>query len=443
MQVRRTFATCLLLGSLVGPLRAASPEASSEKRRDNAVTRWNEVAIGVFPREPGPILDGRAFAILHVALHDAVNGVERRYQPYTADLSSPGASVDAAVAAAARDVMVVLSPSHQDTVEKAYAEALDAIPSGPAKDSGVALGQQAAKANLERRAADGVPNGPWPPQTGPITQPVYVPNGRPGDYAFTPPFDEPPLGPIALFPGWGRLKPFVVDLAEHRAPGPDELGSAAYARDLNHLKAIGSLESTTRTADQTEIAKFWFEPAGTWQQIANSVLRQSGADTWRAARTLALMSLAVADADIVVFEAKYRFRFWRPYTAIRRADEDGNPRTEPDKKWLPLLWTPPEVSPPLFLIPPIPEYPSAASITSSAAAEVLGRLLGDRHSFEATSETLPGVTRRFRSVSQAARETRWSRVYGGIHFVRAIEDSNELGKRIGRSVSRMLPRVER
>lgn len=442
MQARATFATCLFLGSLLVSGRAGSADDKPDGR-GNAVTHWSTLASGLFPKEPGPIVDGRAFAILHVAIHDAVNGVQRRYRPYTADLSSPGASLDAAVAAAARDVMVALAPSHQETVEKEYTEALAAIPDGPAKDAGVALGWQAAKANLERRAGDGIPAGPWPPQTGPVTQPVYVPNGKPGDYAFTPPFDQPPLGPIALFPGWGRLKPFAIDLADHRAPGPDELGSPKYARDLNHVKAIGSLESKTRTEDQTEIARFWFEPAGIWNQIANTVIRKSDADAWRSARVLALMSLAVADAEIVVFEAKYRFRFWRPYTAIRRADEDGNPRTEPDKEWLPLLWTPPEVSPPLFLIPPIPEYPSAASITSAAAAEVLSRTLGDRHDFEAIGETLPGATRRFKAVSQAARETRWSRVYGGIHFVDAIEDGHQLGKGIGRTVSRMLPRVDR
>jgi hypothetical protein len=155
------------------------------------------------------------------------------------------------------------------------------------------------------------------------------------------------------------------------------------------------------------------------------------------------MAFAVADAEIVVFEAKYRFRFWRPYTAIRRAGEDGNPETTPDPDWLPLLWPEPGEVPPRFLIPPVPEYPSAAAISSSAAAEVLKRHLGDRHSFEATSTTLPGVTRCFTSFSEAAREARLSRVYGGIHFVRAIRDGHEEGRRIGRVVSRALSPVRR
>jgi hypothetical protein len=443
MRLRRTFATCLIVSCLFGSALAARPGADAEVTGGNAVLRWQAVAIGILPAEPGPILDARAFAILHAAIHDAVNGVERRYRPYTADLSSPGASVDAAVAAAARAVLAAQAPSHRADIEKQYARALAAIPDGPAKAAGVALGQASANANLEKRAGDGVPVVPFPPREGPITRPVYVPNGRPGDYAFTPPFDRPPMGPIALFPGWGQLKPFAVDLDAHRARGPDDLRGTAYARDLNRLKSIGSLHSKTRTADQTQIAFFWFEPLATWNQIASSVIAQRGLDPWRAARVLALMSFAVVDAEIVVVDAKYRFRFWRPYTAIRRADEDGNPLTEPDAQWLPLLSPTPGENPPRFFIPPIPEYPSAAAICSSAAAEVLIRTVGDRHHFEATSETLPGVSRRFDRISDAAKEARWSRVFGGIHFVHAIEDGDELGRGIGRAVARLLPPVSR
>jgi hypothetical protein len=409
----------------------------------DAVTHWSEIANGILPAEPGPILDARAFAILHAAIHDAVNSIERRYQPYTADLSSPGASLGAAVAAAARDVLVAHAPSHRTTIEKEYASGLGAVPDGPAKTAGVKLGQACAKANLDRRAGDGITAGPFPPREGPITQPPYVPNGRPGDYAFTPPFDQPPMGPIALLPGFGRLKPFAVDLANHRFRGPDDLRSPAYASDLNYLKSVGALHSKSRTPDQTAIALFWFEPLATWNQIAVAAIRHSDLDPWRAARVLALMSFAVVDAGIAVFDAKYRFRSWRPYTAIRRADEDGNPRTAPDREWLPLLSPNPHESPPRFFIPPIPEYPSAAAICSSAAAEVLIRTLGDKHDLQGSSETLPGTTRRWKSFSEAAHETRWSRVYGGIHFRHAIEDGRLQGESIGRTIARMLPPVAR
>jgi hypothetical protein len=235
----------------------------------------------------------------------------------------------------------------------------------------------------------------------------------------------------------------MVDRSEHTFPGPDPLDSRRYAKDLDRLKSIGRLDSPTRTADQTEIARFWFEPLDTWNRIAHTVIDGMELDPWKSARIMALMAFAVADADIVVFEAKYKFRFWRPYTAIRRADEDGNRATAPDPEWIPLLWPGPDEDPPRFLIPPIPEYPSSAAIVAGAAAEVLICSLGDRHRFEATSTPLPGVTRRFTRLSDAAKEARWSRVYGGIHFVRAIEDGHEEGRHIGRAVYRQLPPARR
>lgn len=424
-------------------LGRAAPQAGKEPSHTaNAVIHWSTIATKLMV-DPGPVIDSRAFAILHAAMHDAVNGVERRYEPYTADLSSPGASLDAAVATAARDVLLALSPSQRDKIEAEYVAALSAIPDGQAEVRGVALGRKSAQANLERRAGDGIPAGAWPPQEGPITKPVYAPTGKPGDYDFTPPFDAPPLGPVALFPGWGRLTPFGIDLAKHRAPGPDALRSRDYAHDLDSLKSVGSLHSRTRTADQTETAFFWFEEFQTWNEIANKVIRRNKVDPWGAARILALMHFAIADAGIACFEAKYHFRFWRPYTAIRRADEDGNRHTKADKNWLPLLWTAPDVIPPTFFIPPIPDYPSAAATISAAAAEVLIRNLGDRQHFEATSPTLPGVTRRFDSFTEAAKENGMSRAYGGIHFFRAVKDGYRLGKGVGRDVSRLLPQAHR
>jgi hypothetical protein len=417
----------------------AAPVAAQKPHRDgNAVTRWTAIANDLMV-DPGPVIDSRAFAILHAAIHDAVNGVERRYRPYTVDVLVPGASLDAAVAAAARDVLVALSPSTRAAIEAEYAAALAAVPEGAAKTKGVALGRRCARANLDRRASDKVPVGPWPPAEGPITRPVYVPTGKPGDYDFTPPFDAAPLGPIALFPGWGRLKPFAADPRRHRLDGPDALRSERYAGDLNEIKSLGRLHSSIRTPEQTEIARFWFEEAPTWNRIANSVVRRKKLDPWRSARVLALMHFAVADAGIACFEAKYRFRTWRPYTAIRRAGEDGNPETHADTRWLPLLWPEPGVVPPTFLIPPIPEYPSAAAVISAATAEVLTRHLGDHVSFEATSLTLPGVTRRFSSFTEAAKESGVSRIYGGIHFRHAVDDGFRLGKGIGGEVSGLLP----
>jgi hypothetical protein len=435
---RAWFCTIVLI--VAGGVTA--PAARIPKERGNAVLHWNRIATEILPVEAGPVIDSRALAILQAAVHDAVNGIDRRYEPYTADLASPGASLEAAVASAAREVLNALAPGQRNRIEQEYVKALADVPDGPPEEQGVALGQQAARANLERRAADGIVPGPWPPREGPITEPVYVPTGKPGDYDFTPPFDAPPLGPIALFPGWGRLTPFVIDLARHRLEGPDPLHSKRYARDLNYLKSVGRLDSTTRTADQTATSHFWFEADAIWQDIARTVIARHDLNPWRAARILALMNFALVDSGIACLDAKYKFRFWRPYTAIRRAGEDGNDRTEADPDWLPLLWTPPD-QPPKFFIPPIPDYRSAAADVSAAAAEVLTVHLGDRVRFEATSATLPGVTRRFKSFSHAAHEAGMSRVYGGIHFLHAVEDGLAHGKGIGRVVSRKLPPADR
>jgi hypothetical protein len=424
-------------GPAVHPADARHPDPGS------AVLRWSRLATEIFPVEIGPIIDSRAMAILHAAIHDAVNGVERRYEPYAADLSAPGASVDAAIASAAHDVMIALVPSQRERIEQEYLGALAGVPDGPAREGGVRLGQQAARANLDRRSDDGLVPGPWPPHHGPITEPVYVPTGKPGDYDFTPPFDAPPLGPMALFPGLGRLKPFVIDVAHHRLEGPHPLGSRRYARDLAFVASVGSLTSTTRTPDQTNTAFFWFEPFAIWNAIAHDAIRRHGLDEWQSARVLALVNFAMIDGGIACFHAKYHFRFWRPYTAIRRGDEDDNPATGPDPHWLPLLWPSPDRMPPAFLIPPIPDYPSAAAVTSAAAAEVLRAQFGDRERFSATSATLPGITRAFTGFTQAAREAGMSRVYGGIHFLHAVDDGFEQGRSIGRVVNRALPLARR
>jgi hypothetical protein len=426
--------------AVVGSVAGTAPEGGRE--RGNAVLHWNRIATEIFPIEVGPVVDSRAMAILHAAIHDAVNGIVRRYEPYTADVLLPGASLEAAVATAAHDVMVAMAPGQAQRIAQEYAAALANVDDGPAKDSGVSLGHEAARANLARRADDGIAPGPWPPQEGPITEPVYSPTGAPGDYDFTPPFDAPPLGPVALFPGFGRLAPFAIDLARHRPAGPDPLRSSRYARDVNLVKSLGSLTSVTRKPDQTATAFFWFEPFAIWNDIARTVIRRHQLDPWRAARVLALMNFAMADSEIAGFDAKYRFRFWRPYTAIRRAAEDGNDATDEDVEWLPLLWTPADM-PPTFVIPPIPDYPSAAAVTSAAAAEVLTVHLGRHTRFDATSVTLPGAVRRFRNFRHAAHEAGWSRVFGGIHFVHAVEDGFKQGTGIGRDVSRLLPRAHR
>jgi membrane-associated phospholipid phosphatase len=194
------------------------------------------------------------------------------------------------------------------------------------------------------------------------------------------------------------------------------------------VTAIGDINSTVRTPEQSEIARFWYEdsPLG-WNRIANTAVRQRELDPWSAARTLALVNFAMADGFIAGFEAKYRFRFWRPVTAIRAAESDDNPLTKADQAWRPFLDT-----------PPVPDYPSTHTVLGWAAAEVLIQLLGDRMQYTADSLTLPGVTRQFKAFSAAAEENGLSRLYAGIHFRHAVKDGTRQGRSVGRAVAEAL-----
>jgi hypothetical protein len=336
-----------------------------------------------------------------------------------ADLRAPGASVDAAVAAAAHDVLVIVSPSQKANLDAAYIAALASIPDGSDKTDGISIGQRAAQINLDNRSKDGA---------AAASQPVYIPTKQPGDYDFTPP------STIALLPSWGKVQTWGIVLANHQVRGPDPLASAQYARDFNFLKNIGAVGSTLRTAEQTEIAFFWAEGApAKWNRIANSVIVKKKLDPWEAARVLALVNFASADSFIASFDAKYRFRFWRPSTAIQRGDEDGNTKTIGDPAWLPLFSAAP------YLQPPIPDYPSNHTVVGAAAAAVLQHFFGEHVHFDTTSTSLPNVTRSFDGFNEAAIENGLSRAYAGIHFLRAISDGYWQGRGIGLAIAKLLP----
>ena len=399
----------------------AEPLRTTQGGQGNAVTHWNAIAEAAFTPTQGtnPMDQSRTLAIFHAAIHDALNAIQRRFESYTPGLTpAPRANIDAAVAAAAHDVLIALLPSQAALVESAYAEALAAISAGPAKAGGIATGRAAALATLTRRQGDGASE---------ATEPVYVPRTGPGEYQFTPPFD------FAAQPGWGSVRPFVIDLSEHVLEGPLPLSSVKHAQDQAYVKAIGDINSTRRTPEQSEIAAFWYEdsPLG-WNRIANTVVRQRGLDPWEAARTFALVHFAMADGFIAGFEAKYRFRFWRPVTAIHNAAADRNPLTSPDPAWQPFLIT-----------PPVPDYPSTHTVLGWAAAEVLIEVLGDRQRFTATSLTLPGVTRSYKRFSDAAEENGLSRIYAGIHFRHAVRAGRRQGRSIGQAVAEALKPIRR
>jgi hypothetical protein len=424
--VARLFGAAALAGLMAAPLTAfavpaqpaakESPRPHGHRPHDNAVLDWNAVVGEAFAPTQGtnPMAQSRTFAILHASIHDALNAIVPRYAPYTPGLpAAPEASVDAAVAAAAREVLAELLPEQAALVASAYDRTVAHVPDGPARAAGIATGRAAARATIERRRGD---------RADTASRPAYVPGPGAGDYRFTAPFD------FAAMPGWGRVEPFVVDLRQHALDGPQPTDGAAFARDLAEVKAIGHVASRTRTPEQTAIARFWYEdsPLG-WNRIANAVVRGRRLDAWDAARAFALVHFAMADGFIAGFDEKYRHRFLRPVTAIRAAATDGNPLTVADPSWEPLLVT-----------PPVPDYPSTHTVLGWAAAEVLIGLFGDRVRYDASSLTLPDVTRRYRSFSRAAEENGMSRLYAGIHFRHAVDAGRRQGRSVGQAVARAL-----
>ena len=426
----------LLTACLALILTASFPQSGAAAER---VANWNAVAVSATVRSGhNGVVQSRALAITQVAVHDALNAIERRYTPYALDgTTDPSAAPDAAVAAAAHDALVGLiavgalpfvgfgSATQQAAavafVNLQYAADLATIPDGPAKTRGVAVGQAAARAVLARRSSDGA-----------TTFVPYIPGTRPGDWQPTPnpsPFDPPAAGERlpAVLPGWGQVTPFVLRSSSQFEPDPPpSLDSRRYTRDYDEVMAIGEKSSVSRTPEQTQIARFWYEgSAAGWSRIARVVGEVRNLDSWQSARLLALINLAMADGFIAGMETKYTFNFWRPVTAIRAGDTDGNDDTIADPNWSSLLNS-----------PAIPDYTSTHSILGAAAAAVLRRFFDDDEvPFQTTSGApFAGITRAFQSFSEAARENGQSRIYAGIHFRSAVEEGIRQGSRIGRFV---------
>jgi hypothetical protein len=369
--------------------------------RADEVLRWNRVATDAAARaRTDPFTESRAFAILHLAVHDAVNSVDRRYATYGPALPAPkGASAEAAVAAAAHDTLVELFPPARDVFDVQLREALSAIAEGPARSAGVDVGRQAAARTLAARRDDGA--GRSVP---------FQPGREPGAYRPTPPDFTP-----AIMTQWGTLAPFVLRFAAQFRPlPPPAVGTPQAQADVDEVRKIGARAGSLRSDEQSEIARFWYENSTQgWNRIARSVAAERGLDLWEDARLLALLNVAMADGFIAAFEAKYHYAYWRPATAIREAGEPA---------WLSYLDT-----------PPVPDHPSAHAVVGAAAAAVLARCFeGDFLSFTATSgDPYPGLVRRFWSFSEAARENGASRVLAGIHFPTAVRAGLEQGDEVG------------
>jgi hypothetical protein len=372
----------------------------------DAVLDWNEVALArvVDARQPPP--DGaRTMAMVHIGMADAVNAVEQRYAPYALkDRAPAGVSAEAAAAAAAHTILMKLFPDQAQSIEAAYSASLAKIADGDAKTSGIALGRKAGSECLSMRAGDGtgVPN-------------TYRPRTAPGVYVST-------VLPVAS--EWAKVKPFVMsDSAQFRPGPPPALASAQWARDYNEIKSVGARQSATRTTEQTDIARFWIITGPpSWNPVVRSLAAAHRLSLVENARLFALVNMAAADALIAVFDAKYAYELWRPITAIRNGDIDGNDATSVDAGWFPLIDTPMH-----------PEYPCAHCISAGAVGEVLEAQFGKGEvpAITMVSPTAPGVTRRWTRISDYVEEVDNARIWGGIHYRNSTQVGETVGRRIG------------
>jgi hypothetical protein len=380
----------------------------------DAVLDWNAVlrdAIRV--DRTAPPRASRAMAIVNVAVFDAVNGTGGGFVPFPVGAAAPpGTAADAAAVEAAYTTLAALFPAQLATFDAARAASLGAIPDGTAETAGIAWGAAVAAAILELRADD---HSSDTPEYG-------APTGG-GWWAPTP-----PAFAAALLPNWPQVTPWCMKGgSDFRIGAPPFPTSAEYAEAFREVKRFGRADSFHRNGEQTEIALFWADGAGTetppghWLTIADGVSRDRELSLFDNARLFGLLSIALADAAIVSWDHKYAFSNWRPVTGIRLADQDGNPATLADPTWLPLIAT-----------PPFPSYSSGHSTFSGAASRVLEHFFGtDAIAFSTVSDGLPGVTRSFTSFSQAAEEAGQSRIYGGIHW----QFDNTVGLASGRRLA--------
>jgi hypothetical protein len=412
-----------------------------------AVTLWSKYVADTFDvARPALGLysqtEARLQALVFAAIHDSLNAIDRRYKPWQVNESAPAANPDAAVAAAARDMLVGLMPtpaSITNFVQPLYQQAIDAITASDAKTQGIALGQRVAKAILDARANDGSKEG----------EGNYVAGAAiAGAYQKTPsPNGTTVLNPVGV--NWGKVRPFVMSapdqfknsfdnsvIAGYTDVGPLAATDPLYTTEFNEVKDLGAAgTTTTRTKEQTETAQFWFENCPPqWHRVAVALAQKKALNGWDEARLYAALHLSMADSLIACFEAKYRYNYWRPITAIRFADY-GNANTATQANWIPYSPT-----------PATPDYPSAHGAAGGAAAEVLVAFAGDNggipaadnvesdednNNFTMDSKTLTTRTFTYRGYRYASRQNSVSRKYAGFHFRKAVYDGRKMGRDVG------------
>ena len=374
--------------------------------RADVITDWNQTAIAAM--KVANVAGNpwtRNMAMMHVAMSDAVNSVQNKYAIYVpGGTSTPAASAEAAAAAAARTVLLKQLPAQKALIEQAFEASTKDIPDGAAKKDGLAIGEKCGTAIIADRASDGTN---VPDTYRPVTTPgTWIPT--------TPP----------IFAEYARATPWVMKSADQvRPPAPPDLKSERYARDYNETKEIGGAKSARRTQDQTDAVKFWtqlnFGPA--WQEAARQLSAARNLSLAENARLFALLNMGTANTFITDWDAKFTYNFWRPVTAIRNGDQDGNDATERDPGWTPLNATPMH-----------PEYPSQAAIIAGMSMGIFEALFGPDISMPVVASDLidPKVQRRFANVQQMSNEMQEVRIWGGIHFRNSLEVGYQMGRKI-------------
>jgi hypothetical protein len=409
-QLRFLVAVILAAAVLTGTGAAARTDTPGDP-----VIQWNQTLIGLLNTpgaQPATIHATRSLAILHAAIYDAVDSIQHTYAPYLVSIRAPRrADATAAAAAAGYTVLSNLYPSQQETLGSQFASMLVAVPNGYHKYEGVRTGEAVADALLALRVDDGSAS----------AQPPYAAAAEPGRYQPTPPaFAQP------VFTQWPLVRPFVLRTASQFRPAPPPaLTSKAYLSAYDEVRSIGSATSTTRTADETQIAQFWNPPIWiAWNQIAETSALAHHETLMQDARLFAQLDLTFADSAIAFYDAKYAYDVWRPVTAVRATD---------DPAWTPLVNTAQD-----------PSYPGAHAVISAAGAAVLTSAFGDAFGFTATSSALPGVERSFSSFDAAATEATLSRIDAGQHFRTDEVAGQKLGAQVaGYVLEKILAPVHR
>lgn len=373
--------------------------------RADTVTEWNQnatTALHARATQP-PQVSMPHLAMVHGAVYDAVNAIDGGHEGYliSPELGQPSDSKEAAAATAAHRVLVHIVPTQQEALDGLYLTSMAHVPDGAPKDNGIAIGEAAAAAMIDARAGDG--------RFGPFRFPVGT---APGAWRPVPGND-----PNA----WLKdLEPFLIeDPSDFATDGPLDLTSNRYAREFDEVKTIGAVNSTERTSDQTRAARYWAEnPPGTWSRVFRTLSAQQGLSLVQNARLYAMLYMTATDALITVWDDKARWLFWRPVTAIREADRDGNPRTQPQADWTPLIPN-----------PPYPEHPSGHTGLSGSIVKTLQQFFGT-DDIAWTDTNNAGLTRSFSSFSQAIHEIVDARIWSGIHFRAADKQGNKIGRHI-------------